>query len=196
MVEWTFRITVTKKMEICFNQGGLHPVYFYSCWYLIVFFLNLHMKQVFFSLMTGFILEYTPNSHCAFQCTISTLDCGKEWMYINWLIILLVQADPHVSIQKLTEKFVTDLQEDYPATVSTIFRTGDKLSMGSSITETSECCALCQVCGMYSTNIHMEISREAYKYYTNTKWTRTLQTLGVYICVDACICYCISSQVL
>jgi cytoplasmic tRNA 2-thiolation protein 2 len=90
-------------------------------------------------------------------------------MYINWLIILLVQADPHVSIQKLTEKFVTDLQEDYPATVSTIFRTGDKLSMGSSITETSECCALCQVCGMYSTNIHMEISREAYKYYTNTK---------------------------
>lgn len=53
------------------------------------------------------------------------------------------KMNPHASIQNLTETFVTDLQEDFPATVSTIFRTGDKLSMGSS-TSQDECCVLCQ----------------------------------------------------
>jgi cytoplasmic tRNA 2-thiolation protein 2 len=55
--------------------------------------------------------------------------------------------NPPASIQELTETFVTDLQENFPATVSTIFRTGDKLSVGSGMPE-DEGCALCQVCGV------------------------------------------------
>jgi hypothetical protein len=82
--------------------------------------------------------------------------------------------DPHASIQKLTETFVTELQEDFPATVSTVFRTGDKLSMGSSTAE-DECCVLCQVCGIQLTvpcRPHISVCRFAGKYlymcYTNT----------------------------
>ncbi|PSN31223.1 Cytoplasmic tRNA 2-thiolation protein 2-A [Blattella germanica] len=52
------------------------------------------------------------------------------------------KSDAHSSIQKLTEKFVTDLQEDFPSTVSTIFRTGEKLSIATS--DAQDCCALCQ----------------------------------------------------
>jgi hypothetical protein len=34
------------------------------------------------------------------------------------------------SLRKLTEDFLTDLQEGFPATLSTVFRTGDKLQVG------------------------------------------------------------------
>ncbi|XP_069681595.1 cytoplasmic tRNA 2-thiolation protein 2-B [Periplaneta americana] len=54
------------------------------------------------------------------------------------------KAGSHASIQKLTEKFVTDLQEDFPSTVSTIFRTGDKLSLGTNETDEDNYCVLCQ----------------------------------------------------
>jgi hypothetical protein len=82
--------------------------------------------------------------------------------------------NPHASIQNLTETIVTDLQEDFPATVSTIFRTGDKLSMGSS-TSQDECCVLCQVCGIQlivQCRLHTFVCKYAGKYlymcYTNT----------------------------
>jgi len=68
--------------------------------------------------------------------------------------------NPHASIQKLTETFVTDLQEDFPATVSTVFRTGDKLSIGSSTAE-DECCVLCQVCGIQLT-VYVSIQESIY----------------------------------
>jgi cytoplasmic tRNA 2-thiolation protein 2 len=35
--------------------------------------------------------------------------------------------DPFSSIERLTESFVVGLQKDFPATIPTIFRTGDKL---------------------------------------------------------------------
>ncbi|KAJ9593306.1 hypothetical protein L9F63_015126, partial [Diploptera punctata] len=54
------------------------------------------------------------------------------------------KVKPNESIQKLTEKFVTDLQEDFPSTVSTIFRTGEKMSMNNVAHEADETCALCQ----------------------------------------------------
>ena len=50
----------------------------------------------------------------------------------------------HASIDRLTEDFVSGLQADFPFTVSTIFRTGDKLS----VKEVSEDVASCALCGV------------------------------------------------
>ena len=50
----------------------------------------------------------------------------------------------HASIDRLTEDFVSGLQADFPFTVSTIFRTGDKLS----VKEVSEDVAACALCGV------------------------------------------------
>lgn len=50
----------------------------------------------------------------------------------------------HTSIDRLTEDFVSGLQADFPFTVSTIFRTGDKLS----VKEVSEDVATCALCGV------------------------------------------------
>lgn len=50
----------------------------------------------------------------------------------------------HASIDRLTEEFVSGLQADFPFTVSTIFRTGDKLS----VKEVSEDVAACALCGV------------------------------------------------
>lgn len=50
----------------------------------------------------------------------------------------------HTSIDRLTEEFVSGLQADLPFTVSTIFRTGDKLS----VKESSEDVTACALCGV------------------------------------------------
>ena len=50
----------------------------------------------------------------------------------------------HASIDRLTEEFVTGLQADFPFTVSTIFRTGDKLSAMDTSDDTTNC-AFCGV---------------------------------------------------
>jgi len=50
----------------------------------------------------------------------------------------------HASIDRLTEEFVSGLQADFPFTVSTIFRTGDKLS----VKESSDDTAACAICGV------------------------------------------------
>ncbi|KAK5604780.1 hypothetical protein CRENBAI_010895 [Crenichthys baileyi] len=50
------------------------------------------------------------------------------------------------SIQRLTESFVTNLQADFPSTVSTIYRTGEKLQTtcrSSSAAEGTDRCLLC-----------------------------------------------------
>ncbi|KAM4600088.1 cytoplasmic tRNA 2-thiolation protein 2 [Fundulus diaphanus] len=50
------------------------------------------------------------------------------------------------SIQRLTESFVTKLQADFPSTVSTIYRTGEKLQTAcrsSSAAEDTDRCLLC-----------------------------------------------------
>jgi cytoplasmic tRNA 2-thiolation protein 2 len=46
------------------------------------------------------------------------------------------------SIEQLTESFIAGLQVDFPSTTSTVFRTGDKLTVGGD--EKSKRCALCQ----------------------------------------------------
>lgn len=53
-------------------------------------------------------------------------------------------VDEHASIQKLTEKFVTELQNDFPATTSTVFRTGEKLSSYCNDMKDLEKCLLCK----------------------------------------------------
>lgn len=62
----------------------------------------------------------------------------------------IYQLDSTDSIQKRTESFVFGLQEEFPSTVSTIFRVGDK--MGSSSSDKSQqhlkkksSCVLCSV---------------------------------------------------
>lgn len=51
------------------------------------------------------------------------------------------------SIRKLTETFVNGLQEDFPATIPTIFRTGDKIcsTIPNTSSDKQEKCVLCSV---------------------------------------------------
>ena len=57
---------------------------------------------------------------------------------------LSTMSHSHVSIDRLTEEFVSGLQADLPFTVSTIFRTGDKLSVKESPDDVASC-ALCGI---------------------------------------------------
>lgn len=77
----------------------------------------------------------------------------KEISYYNLFCELEAVITPsfstlqssNVSVQKLTEKFITELQEEFPSTVYTIFRTGDKLSMDeSSLADNDKICLLCK----------------------------------------------------
>lgn len=52
------------------------------------------------------------------------------------------KASPHASVNRLTQEFVLGLQAAFPSTVSTILRTGDKLSSHTSSAH-SESCSLC-----------------------------------------------------
>ncbi|GAB6024169.1 Cytoplasmic tRNA 2-thiolation protein 2, variant 2 [Chamberlinius hualienensis] len=69
------------------------------------------------------------------------------------------------SIQSLTEKFVLGLQEYFPATVTTIFRTGDKLgshtnqnqNQPNEKVETENLCILCS--GLLSVNLNLSVTQ-------------------------------------
>lgn len=52
-------------------------------------------------------------------------------------------CDYRASIARLTGKFVNGLQEDFPATVSTVWRTGDKIASRSRAGTASSSCRLC-----------------------------------------------------
>lgn len=57
---------------------------------------------------------------------------------------LTSKLDDCASIQKLTEKFVTELNTEFSGTVSAVFRTGEKLSAGNLQTnDLTETCVLC-----------------------------------------------------
>lgn len=57
---------------------------------------------------------------------------------------LVTKTDSRMSIQRLTETFVCGLQNNFPSTVHTIFKTGGKVSSVSSDTLQSECCIICK----------------------------------------------------
>lgn len=48
------------------------------------------------------------------------------------------------SLQSVIKTFVTDLQESFPATISTVCKTADKIGAHSEV-ETKEKCIICQV---------------------------------------------------
>ncbi|KAM8859952.1 cytoplasmic tRNA 2-thiolation protein 2 isoform 2-T2 [Spinachia spinachia] len=50
------------------------------------------------------------------------------------------------SIQRLTESFVTKLQADFPSTVSTIYRTSEKLQTACRSSSTADLCDRCLLC--------------------------------------------------
>lgn len=54
--------------------------------------------------------------------------------------------EPLASVERLTEDFVVGLQEDFPATVPTIFRTGDKLRVSDPDREALEAGRGCLLC--------------------------------------------------
>ncbi|XP_070575759.1 cytoplasmic tRNA 2-thiolation protein 2-A-like isoform X2 [Ptychodera flava] len=58
---------------------------------------------------------------------------------------LTTKAPVNASINHLTEAFVTNLQVNFPSTVNTVFRTGEKLCDAKSrSTDMENCCVLCQ----------------------------------------------------
>lgn len=58
--------------------------------------------------------------------------------------VILSVKPPTTSIQNFIEDFVDKLQSSYPATVTTILKTGDKLSMVNSKKKGAETCYICQ----------------------------------------------------
>ncbi|KAJ8965551.1 hypothetical protein NQ314_004051 [Rhamnusium bicolor] len=52
------------------------------------------------------------------------------------------EVNPYSSVQDLMKKFVKDLQENFPATVTTVMKTGDKLALDK---DNTEICKLCKV---------------------------------------------------
>ncbi|XP_044755360.1 cytoplasmic tRNA 2-thiolation protein 2-A [Coccinella septempunctata] len=65
--------------------------------------------------------------------------------YFHSLDPIILNVKPaQNSIQTLIENFVEELQSNYPATVTTILKTGEKLSMVNNKKKTAEICYICQ----------------------------------------------------
>ncbi|CAH1102564.1 unnamed protein product [Psylliodes chrysocephalus] len=86
------------------------------------------------------------------------------------LSVRQIEVNPYSSVQDLMTKFVTDLQVNYPATVTTILKTGDKLSLNKHI---DVHCRLCkgpipeigdQLTSQQSTNFSHLVSNEFLDY--------------------------------
>ncbi|KAL3972543.1 erythrocyte membrane protein band 4 [Sarotherodon galilaeus] len=79
---------------------------------------------------------------------------AKEIAYYNHLFTVPSVVIPSVdtktvdkaSIQRLTESFVTKLQADFPSTVSTIYRTSEKLQSACMKSSGAERCDRCLLC--------------------------------------------------
>lgn len=59
-------------------------------------------------------------------------------------IPIIQPENPFSSIQNLLKKFVNELQMNYPATIATVVRTGDKLTVDNNI-QLNRKCRLCKV---------------------------------------------------
>nr|XP_040025767.1 cytoplasmic tRNA 2-thiolation protein 2-like [Gasterosteus aculeatus aculeatus] len=60
--------------------------------------------------------------------------------------VCVPQATDKSSIQRLTESFVTKLQADFTSTVSTIYRTSEKLQTACRTSSTADLCDRCLLC--------------------------------------------------
>lgn len=65
----------------------------------------------------------------------------RDNIYVEW-IKFTTKTRPNSSIEKLTEFYINGLEKDFPSTVYTIFKTGNKLMKPK---EYSKKCHLCQV---------------------------------------------------
>lgn len=65
--------------------------------------------------------------------TYVRLSPEKSWPTVNHNYVNSVSANPNASIQNLTTQFVNGLQENFASTVSTVFRTGDKIASVASV---------------------------------------------------------------
>ncbi|XP_028983048.1 cytoplasmic tRNA 2-thiolation protein 2 isoform X2 [Betta splendens] len=79
---------------------------------------------------------------------------AKEVFYYNHLFHVTFLFIPSLdtkmtdkaSVQRLTESFVTKLQEEFPSTVSTIYRTSEKLQTAGRCSSTGDQCERCLLC--------------------------------------------------
>lgn len=53
--------------------------------------------------------------------------------------------NPYGTVQDLMNKFVSDLQTNYPATITTVLKTGDKLGIVDNLRK----CSFCKVSNIY-----------------------------------------------
>lgn len=76
----------------------------------------------------------------------------KELAFYNYLNLLepvtfrIFTENPYKSVQQLIKKFVTELQLNYPATVTTVLKTGDKLALSNDIINK---CDFCKVSALF-----------------------------------------------
>lgn len=63
-----------------------------------------------------------------------------------------IKTNPYESIQSLTKSFVENLQNNFPATVTTIIKIGEKLAIDGVQNES------CQLCNVYLNKIKLFFS--------------------------------------
>ncbi|XP_050532227.1 cytoplasmic tRNA 2-thiolation protein 2-like isoform X3 [Daktulosphaira vitifoliae] len=80
----------------------------------------------------------------------------------------LTKTNEDESIQKISEQFINSLQEEFPSTISTIFRTGEKIVEKTTIDNT---CVICN--GIMDTDMPLSSSVEA------TRFSKYVSQMGV-----------------
>lgn len=99
----------------------------------------------------------------------------------------------HASIDRLTEDFVSGLQADFPFTVSTIFRTGDKLSV-KDVSDDVAACALCGVPMSVDPTLLSTLTDSVSSVKLNTDDENTPQSASSSDCCGGCSSGCSTSS--
>lgn len=76
------------------------------------------------------------------QFDIKELAYYNTFNNLNPIVVSETKIDQFSSVQDLTSRFVRDLQKNFPATISTVVRTGDKLIIDKNDLKK---CDLCKV---------------------------------------------------
>lgn len=71
------------------------------------------------------------------------LNTAIDWPKVSNNFLAKTSAIQNGSLQNLTKQFVNGLQENFASTVSTVFRTGDKISAANFQKQTTETCLFC-----------------------------------------------------
>lgn len=128
-------------------------------------FLKIIVLNLFFNLIL--MMQYLLQGFCDSRNKIRILRPMRDFMThdlnyfleFNNICYLPHQSmasgdNPYASIQTLTNKFVNDLQENFPSTICAVIRTGEKMENKTNTPVSEEdTCALCVVC------IYIAVSR-------------------------------------